>query len=658
VTVDVLLASAPHADTFGYSMPPPGLLRLGGALERAGVSVALEDLAFRLAEGVLAGDDRLADDAAALVLAGGGPRLVFGISCMGATLPAALAILQRVRARRADLALVLGGPGTTSIESALVERFPFLDAVVRGEGEVVLHEVVERARSRGVERARSRGVERAHSRGVEPARARDADGGLDLRGVSGTTWRARDGRVVVEPDRTPLADLDSLPAPAWHLVPSLARYKAITGAHDGLVPVDSGRGCVYDCSFCSIGRTWKRRSRVLPVPRLVDEMLAAAALPSAKQVYLCHDIFGADRKHALALCAELERRGRPVPFEVRARVDHLDDELVAAMGRAGCYRVLLGIESGDADLRNRHGKRIDRELDVLARIRALDRAGVAPILSLVLGLPGEGDPELAHTLDLCLDAALAAPVHLSLHLPNPQPGCRLGEEDAGRSRPIAELAPDMAFGAGTTAPEREFIDAHPDLFGTFAVDVAAAGGLERARFLRRLADELASVLMRFPRTFALWARAARLDVLGLARAWFADGRSFESFALASNDRATVDALCWEQAIVRVGALGDAPPPRVRSALVCDVCFDPRTDPLAWREAPFAPREVRHLAVTRRGPAARTVTVQAGLARALREIDGRDPAALAHDNDLAPLLEALAQRGLVQLPRPLAPNAVR
>jgi hypothetical protein len=89
-----------------------------------------------------------------------------------------------------------------------------------------------------------------------------------------------------------------------------------------------------------------------------------------------------------------------------------------------------------------------------------------------------------------------------------------------------------------------------------------------------------------------------------------------------------------------------------------VCFDPRTDPLAWREAPFAPREVRHLAVTRRGAAARTVMVQAGLARALREMDGRDPAEIAHDHELAPLLDALAQRGLVQLPRPLAPTAVR
>ncbi len=60
----ILLAAAPHRDTFGYSMPPPGLLRLGAELERAGVDVALEDLAHALAAGALPADDALADAAA------------------------------------------------------------------------------------------------------------------------------------------------------------------------------------------------------------------------------------------------------------------------------------------------------------------------------------------------------------------------------------------------------------------------------------------------------------------------------------------------------------------------------------------------------------------------------------------------------------------
>src|SRR5262245_13899446 len=66
--VKIVLAQAPHRDTFGYSMPPPGLLRLGGELTRAGIVVALEDLAYRLAAGELALDDELAQRAALLLL--------------------------------------------------------------------------------------------------------------------------------------------------------------------------------------------------------------------------------------------------------------------------------------------------------------------------------------------------------------------------------------------------------------------------------------------------------------------------------------------------------------------------------------------------------------------------------------------------------------
>jgi radical SAM superfamily enzyme YgiQ (UPF0313 family) len=121
------------------------------------------------------------------------------------------------------------------------------------------------------------------------------------------------------------------------LLPPLEEYKRVTGAEDGLVPLDSGRGCVYDCAFCTIGRSWSRRSRPLPATRLAGEIAAVGEMPAGKQAYLCHDLFGADRKHALALCQELQAQGVDVPWEVRARADHLDGELIAAMGAAGCW---------------------------------------------------------------------------------------------------------------------------------------------------------------------------------------------------------------------------------------------------------------------------------------------------------------------------------
>ena len=103
----VLIASAPHADTFGYSMPPPGLLRLGGALEATGHETHLEDLAFRQAEGSLGEGDQVFAEAADL-LAAQGPMDMLGLSVMGATLPAALLIAQHYRTLPPSTIGVLG----------------------------------------------------------------------------------------------------------------------------------------------------------------------------------------------------------------------------------------------------------------------------------------------------------------------------------------------------------------------------------------------------------------------------------------------------------------------------------------------------------------------------------------------------------------------
>ena len=114
-------------------MPPPGLLRLGGELELAGFEVALDDLAFRLANGDIDSGDSLGRTAAEWLLNRGHPA-VLGLSTMGATLPAALAIAEHYKQERPGTPIVLGGPGTTGTDVAILERFRFIDAVVRGEG--------------------------------------------------------------------------------------------------------------------------------------------------------------------------------------------------------------------------------------------------------------------------------------------------------------------------------------------------------------------------------------------------------------------------------------------------------------------------------------------------------------------------------------------
>ncbi len=510
----LLLVQAPFRDTFGYSMPPPGLLRLGGELRRLNYNVELEDLAFRLGSGQLANGDLMCESAARW-LQKRGEFDVIGFSVMGATLPAALEIARRLRELSPSTKLLLGGPGMTGADVLVLERFPFIDAVVRGEAERSLPPLLDR-----------------FALGESPE------------GLAGITWRDVNGLVHIEAQQSNIQDLGELAPYAWELLEPLTAYKAITGEREGLTPLDSGRGCAFDCSFCTIGRYWQRSSRPLPAARLVEEIHALDFLPGAQNAYLCHDIFGADRKAAVEFCEGLIERGVR-PWECRARVDHLDRELLRLMGRSGCYRVLLGIESGSQEVRALANKGQFAELDVEQVIANCAAAGIRPILSLILGLPGEGEAQLEESLELLSRASLITDAVISLHLPNPQIGCDLHRTHGDGARPVAGIAPDMAFGSGETKPELALIEAHPDLFSSWSL---LPGEIEPLQRLACIATTLPQVLMAYPRTWVLLKGQRAMNNGQLFWAWRASGVSFEQFARRSEAPLVQDALRWEQTV--------------------------------------------------------------------------------------------------------------
>ena len=117
------------------------------------------------------------------------------------------------------------------------------------------------------------------------------------------------------------------------------------------------------------------------------------------------------------------------------------------------------------------------------------------------------------------------------------------------------IAPDMALGAGLTQPERDLIEARPDLFSSWSLLTGLEGGVPKLQHLHRLAKFLPAILMRYPRTFAALERLLDLDTHDLALRIPEAPCSFEGMARRLNLRLVDDLLLWEMTRLRVGARG-------------------------------------------------------------------------------------------------------
>jgi len=204
---------------------PLGPLYLTRALEDAGYRVDFRDYQC------VPSDDPFDLDVFLDFLAD--PAPVIGLSCMANLLPFTLLAMRALRQRYPDRRLVLGGVGSKAVEEKILDRFPWIDVICRGEAERTGPELLEALRQGG-----------------------------DLARVDGISFRA-DSRIVHTPDRQRIADLDAIPFPAFEKV-DLARY-----AGYGMM---TSRGCPYPCTFCSVAPVWNLESYSRSPRNIVDEM--------------------------------------------------------------------------------------------------------------------------------------------------------------------------------------------------------------------------------------------------------------------------------------------------------------------------------------------------------------------------------------------------
>ncbi len=280
------------------------------------------------------------------------PNIV-GVTSSTLTYQSALKLVKIAKEICPNCITVAGGPHVTFWDDKALEECPELDIVVRREGENTMLELVQK---------------------IEAEKSYDD--------VLGTTVR-KDGKIVKNPDRPYIEDLDSLPFPARHLWP-MERLRE----YEDILYLAASRGCVYWCEFCTTVRMHGRKYRMRSPQNVVDELEFLHKTYGVKKFTFCDDAFTVDQPRTEVLCNEILQRGLKIEWNCGTRVDMITKELLAKMKDAGCISVWFGVESGTQQVLDAMKKGISPELTikVLGWVREL---GLKPVPNVILGFPGE-----------------------------------------------------------------------------------------------------------------------------------------------------------------------------------------------------------------------------------------------------------------------------
>jgi len=221
--------------------------------------------------------------------------------------------------------------------------------------------------------------------------------GKPLDQILGISYR-RNGRVVHNPDRPQIEDLDALPdvTDVYKRDLDVTRYNVPFLLYP-FVSLYTTRGCPAQCTFCLwpqtlSGHAWRKRS----TDRVAREMAKAKEYwPNVKEFFFDDDTFNIQGPRTIELCQKLKPLN--LTWSCTSRVTTSYDTL-KAMRDAGCRLLIVGFESGDAQiLKNiKKGATVERARDFT---RDCHKLGLVIHADFILGLPGETKETIRNTIN-------------------------------------------------------------------------------------------------------------------------------------------------------------------------------------------------------------------------------------------------------------------
>lgn len=289
--------------------------------------------------------------------------------------------------------LTAGGPYPIAVKEKCLEDCPELDAVVTGEGE---HTVVEMLAQLQVEQP--------------------------LNHIPGIALRQA-GRIMVTPSRPLITDLDAIPFPARDLLGDIDSYvpPPATYKRRPVAVLMTSRGCNRHCLYCfQIDRNRSLGVRYRSVENVIAEIELCLS-QGYREIKFIDDTLAADYDRAMEIARHIKQKKLDFTWFASACVNQVDKKLLRAFKEAGCWAILFGAESGVQKDLNAIRKGITPDQTRKA-VRAAKDVGLTVYTPFIFGIPGQTFADGLKSIDFAIELD---PDIANFHAMTPFPGTDL-----------------------------------------------------------------------------------------------------------------------------------------------------------------------------------------------------------------------------------------
>ena len=276
-------------------------------------------------------------------------------------------IVKAVKKLDNNIVTILGGPHVELYpeETAMLDS---VDYVVPGEGQITLKDLLDALTNKS-----------------------------DISAIKGVVY-LKSGKVCTNDKRPPVDNLDILPFPARHLT-QYKKYYSIIGRSEVTTSLMTSTGCPYRCNFCSTSHA-AAAVRVRSAENVVAEIEECVNM-GIREFFFFDEIFTLNKARTLAICNLILKKNLKIFFDIRSRINTVDEEMLQKLKEAGCLRIQYGIESANPETLKAMNKGITVEESI--RVAKLTKkAGIEVFADFMLGYPGETKKQILNTINFAI----------------------------------------------------------------------------------------------------------------------------------------------------------------------------------------------------------------------------------------------------------------